>query len=105
MNLAHLGESTMDFQLVMGLLSRKQEVLLYQVSQNDTDEFFRKFASVIHWRVMSTHKHFLESVDKFLAAMDGSYCSVGGVDTLSMAAASVNGFYILTLFSHANRPC
>ncbi|KAI0787619.1 subtilisin-like protein [Fomes fomentarius] len=64
MNLTHLGESTMDFQLVMGLLSRKQEVLLYQVSQNDTDEFF---------------------LDRFLAAMDGSYCSAGGVDALKLA--------------------
>ncbi|KAI0787597.1 subtilisin-like protein [Fomes fomentarius] len=57
-----LGEPTMDFQLLMGLLGRKQEVLLYQISDN-TGLFF---------------------VDKLLAAIDGTYCSVAGVDELDL---------------------
>ncbi|KAI0719330.1 subtilisin-like protein [Cerioporus squamosus] len=34
----NLGESTMDFQLVMGLLGRTQDVLLYQVGKDNTDQ-------------------------------------------------------------------
>ncbi len=34
----NLGESTMDFQLVMGLLGRTQDVLLYQVGKDNNDQ-------------------------------------------------------------------
>lgn len=33
----NLGEATMDFQLVMGLLGRTQDVLLYQVGKDNSD--------------------------------------------------------------------
>ena len=33
----NLGEATMDFQLVMGLLGRTQDVLLYQVGKDNFD--------------------------------------------------------------------
>ncbi|KAI0749811.1 subtilisin-like protein [Daedaleopsis nitida] len=60
----NLGESTMDFQLVMGLLGSQQDVLLYQVGKNNSDQF---------------------TTDELLVALDGSYCSAKGVDAEHLA--------------------
>lgn len=80
-----LGESTLDFQLLMGLLGRKQEVLLYQIS-DDTGLFFGMVDAYLH--KLWNSSMFLPS-DKLLAAMDGTYCSVAGVHELGMHVAGV----------------
>ncbi|TFK92673.1 subtilisin-like protein [Polyporus arcularius HHB13444] len=59
----NLGESTMDFQLVMGLLGRTQDVLLYQVGKDNNDQ---------------------DPVDELLAALDGSYCSDPAIKQLGL---------------------
>ncbi|KAI0787596.1 peptidase S8/S53 domain-containing protein, partial [Fomes fomentarius] len=51
-------EATLDLELAMGLVGRKQEVLVYQVKDDGTS-----------------------FVAKLLAGIDGSYCSAPGVDT------------------------
>ncbi|RPD60128.1 subtilisin-like protein [Lentinus tigrinus ALCF2SS1-7] len=63
-NAENLGEATMDFQLVMGLLGRTQDVLLYQVGKDNSDP---------------------DPIDELLAALDGSYCSDPAIKQLGLA--------------------
>ncbi len=68
-----IGESNMDFQLIMGLLPL-QEVLLYQVGESSEPIAGQDSSFFPTTEVTKAHYSHRSADDELLGALDGTYC-------------------------------
>ena len=70
------GEANLDIQLMMGLLGPDQELLLYQIGEQNAQQDPRKVPSGKLYQYRLT-RHV--TVDEFAAAFDASFCELDAV--------------------------